>query len=145
MSPRPIAGGCGRGRGVRKRARRGQGCACAAALAGALAVQAAGEALPNEVAPVVVTARPAACGRNAEAIDYACLNTGLADIAESAHARAAGAPLAGEILGTGAPDKVGISSFTGLSQRFGRNLGRSATPYRPSAPTYSSPFAGVAR
>ncbi|MES2452011.1 MAG: hypothetical protein V4610_15745 [Pseudomonadota bacterium] len=41
------------------------------------------------------------------------------------------------------PSRVGTFSHTATAQRMGRNFGRSAQPYRPAAPAYTSTVTGA--
>ncbi len=79
---------------------------------------------------------------SAQPIDYACLNGELKTAADAARP----APPAIEATASQAntPSKVGTFSHSATAQRMGSNFGKSAQPYRPPAPTYTSHVRGGA-
>ncbi len=91
---------------------------------------------------VVTGTRPAPCGGTG-AIDYACLNAQLETAVKDA--RPASSAAAAVTADATTPSKAGTFSFSATAQRMGKNLGHSAQPYRPSAPTYATPIRGAAR
>jgi hypothetical protein len=107
----------------------GQGPAAAVSIAAAAA---------PAVDAVVVTARPACAHLPGPQPDYACLNAQLAAAARGAQPAPAN-PASADLLGAGAPDRVGTFSFTGLSQQLGSNFGKSAFPQRPPPPAAYRP------
>jgi hypothetical protein len=97
----------------------------------------AGAAAAQPVDPVTVVGHAHGCPRKASAPDYACLNAGLAAIARGAQPEPG--PRAADVLGDGAPDRVGVFSYSGISEQLGSNFGKSAFPQRPARP-YAPPF-----
>jgi hypothetical protein len=87
---------------------------------------------------VTVTAHRRGCSAGPDGPDYTCLNASLASTARSAKPLPAN-PSAFEILGDGAPDKVGTFSFTGVAEQLGANFGKSPFPQRPPPPAYYAP------
>lgn len=109
------------------------------AVAGALACALALAAAASAVDPLTVTGRPKSrCPATAKGPDYACLNAALAATAKSAQPPLQG-PAAAEALGSGAPDKVGTFSRTGVAEQLGSNFGKSAFPQRPPPQASYSP------
>lgn len=120
--------------------------AVAVAMAGPAAAQEAPKADPARRDIVVTGTRPQsgctavapnASQSSAGQPDLACLNGEL-----QAAARA-GQPLPSAVDATTAqatvPSKVGTFSYSATQQRMGQNFGKSATPYRPPTPTYTTP------
>lgn len=116
--------------------------ALALGLAASAAVQAQDRAhQPKSRDEVIVNGKPAAdCSPQArgrsKGIDFACLNHQV----QAAAAAGQPTPSADQTVTSQAntPSKVGTFSFSATSERMGKNLGHSARPYRPPAPTYSN-------
>ena len=73
----------------------------------------------------------------ARSISFDCLNQQLQ---ADAQGQIGVAPIvtAKDVTGTGAPTTVGTFSYTGTSIRMGDAFGKSATPQRPSAPSFTN-------
>jgi hypothetical protein len=112
--------------------------AAARVAAGLLALAWAVPAAAQPVDPVTVVARPLhACPASRTGPDYACLNAHLAATARGAQPQPG--PRAADVLGDGAPDRVGVFSYSGLAEQLGANFGKSAFPQRPPRPTFYAP------
>ncbi|WCM25949.1 hypothetical protein NDN01_18230 [Sphingomonas sp. QA11] len=87
--------------------------------------------VPDEKARVVSPPKPGG------GPDLSCLNRELQTAAKSGQVAPSAA---GDTTSrANVPSKVGTFSFSATAQRVGRNFGKSATPYRPPAPVFTSP------
>lgn len=100
------------------------------------------QAQPLELPPVHVQAQPfASCVdvqvEGARSLSFDCLNRQLNDAGQQ---RTDAAPTANakDVTGTGAPTTVGTFSYTGTAIRMGNAFGKSATPQRPPAPSFTN-------
>ncbi|WP_165189839.1 hypothetical protein [Caulobacter soli] len=109
-------------------------------LALSLGQAAQAQSQPTPVDGVIVSpparagAGPAACAP----ADYACLGAALK--AAAAHARPAAPVPLGDAVSADVPTRVGTFSQAAVAQRLGPNLGRAATPWRPTSATNASPI-----
>lgn len=73
----------------------------------------------------------------ARSLSYDCLNQ---ELKQASQERTDSAPTANAatVVGAGAPTTVGTFSYTGTSVRMGSAFGKSATPQRPPAPSFTS-------
>lgn len=67
---------------------------------------------------------------------YDCLNQQLQQQVQGTSPSQASPPL----TATSPSNQVGTFNLQGLSEQYGQNLGKSATPYRPPTPAYSNPL-----
>ena len=67
---------------------------------------------------------------------FSCLNQQLQQQAQGAQ----GTPGVPPVTSSSPSNQVGTFTRQGLSEQYGKNFGKSVSPYRPPAPTYSNPL-----